>query len=76
MIELITQLEEELEIQKKQYLDKSADKIKRYLKQELAEKYYGEKGRAKYALEDDPQIDKAIDVIVNHAEYKKILVVH
>jgi len=41
----------------------------------LTEKYYGTKDKIKYSLNQDEQLDEAIDVVLNKGEYKKILAI-
>ena len=76
MLELIAQLEQKLLLEKEDYLDSCGIQIKKLLKLELAEKYFGRKGSYKYSVQDDAQISGAIEVLQNHSEYNKILAVN
>ena len=76
LLKLIDQLQSKLESEKDHYLNENKDSIKRYLKLELAEKYFGRKGRYKYSIEHDPQVKGAVAVLANQSEYKKILAVN
>lgn len=49
------------------------DEIKNILEMEIATRYYYQKGKIKAALEEDPEIDKAIEILNNKTEYNKIL---
>jgi len=73
---LLDKIETKLEAENANYLTEYRDQIKRYLKLELAEKYYGRKGYSKYSVENDPQITTAISVLNNHTKYNKILAVN
>ena len=49
--------------------------IKRALRIELSDKYFSPSERIKYSLEDDIQLQEAINVLANESEYKKILAI-
>jgi len=76
MLDLITQLEQKLLLEKENYLNNCGLQIKKFLKLELAEKYFGRKGSYKYSVEDDAQVAGAIEVLQNRSEYNKILAVN
>ena len=76
MLALIDKLKLKMELEKDQYLIDEKQNIKRYLKLELAEKYFGRKGRYKYSIENDTQVLGAINVLANQTEYKRILAVN
>jgi len=76
ILALIDELQTQMESKKNQYLTDDKENIKRYLKLELAEKYYGRKGRYKYSIENDSQVQGAINVLANQSEYKRILAVN
>ncbi len=50
-------------------------RIKKLLRLELAEKYYGQKKRTAYALETDAQAWKAVDILNDMNNYHKILAI-
>jgi carboxyl-terminal processing protease len=54
-------------------LDKNKAEIKEILGMELINRYYYQKGVAEFALRYDTEVQKAINVLSNPAEYKKIL---
>ena len=76
LLELIDELQIKMESEKGHYLIEERENIKRYLKLELAEKYFGRKGRYKYLIENDSQVHGAINVLANQSEYRKILAVN
>lgn len=76
LLKLVNDLEIKLAGEKGSYLDESKEQLKKYIKLELAEKYLGRKGRTKYAIDQDGQIAKAMEVLKNQAEYNKILAVN
>ncbi len=76
MSDLIAQLEQKLMLEKEDYLKNCGMQIKKFLKLELAEKYFGRKGSYKYTIENDAQVSGALDVLKNHSEYNKILAVN
>jgi carboxyl-terminal processing protease len=76
LLAMLNKIEATFEAEKGEYFSKSREQIKRYLKLELAEKYFGHKGFAKYSIENDPQISNAINVLKNQTKYKKILAVN
>jgi carboxyl-terminal processing protease len=76
MLALIDQLQAKMESEKDQYLIDDKENIKRYLRLELAEKYFGRKGRYKYSVAHDPQVQGAIGVLANKSEYNRILAVN
>ncbi len=49
------------------------DQIKLVLKDEIVGRYYYQKGRIVAALQDDPEIDKAVEVLLGNATYLAIL---
>ena len=49
--------------------------IKLRLFAELTEKYYGNREKIGYSLDQDEQLHEAIDVVLNEGEYKKILAI-
>ena len=49
------------------------DQIKSLLEEEIATRYYLEKGAVEVGFKSDPEVTKAIEVLSNTATYKKIL---
>ncbi len=49
------------------------DQIKQLLEQEIASRYYLEKGSVEVAFKNDPDVKKAIEAMNNQAQYKKVL---
>jgi len=47
--------------------------IKELLNEEIVSRYYFQKGRIKFALSNDLEVKKAIEILQNQEEYKKIL---
>jgi carboxyl-terminal processing protease len=66
-------LEEKINALKEKDLTKFKDDIKGLLEQEIITRYYLQKGLIEVTFPDDPDIQKAIQVLNNPAEYKKIL---
>lgn len=52
---------------------KFKDEIKGLLKSEIVSRYYYQKGRTEVALENDTELDRAVEILNNTKEYKKIL---
>lgn len=52
---------------------KFKDEIKELLKSEIVSRYYYQKGRTEVALENDTELDRAVEILNNTKEYKKIL---
>ncbi|KAA3615107.1 MAG: S41 family peptidase [Calditrichaeota bacterium] len=76
MLALIDQLEQKLISEKEIYLSTCDRQIKKFLKMELAEKYFGRRGSYKYSVDDDAQVNNAVEVLKNQSEYNKILAVN
>lgn len=49
------------------------DQIKLFLEEEIASRYYYERGVVEVGFKHDTEVKKAVDVLQNQAEYKKIL---
>lgn len=62
-------LSNSIEQRKKEEFNIHLDFIKRRLHQELAAKLYGAKGEVDAALDDDPILQTALEVVVNPEEY-------
>jgi len=58
---------------KKDDLTKNKAEIKALLEEEIASRYYYQKGRIMAALKDDPEIISALDVLTSGTKYKEIL---
>ena len=54
-------------------LDRFAKDIKPLLAEEIVKRYYFEKGSVQETLKDDADLKKALEVLQNQTEYKKIL---
>lgn len=66
-------LEQRFKAEKEGDLQKHREGVSLLLKREILNRYYYEKGRIEGTLPHDPQISKAIDLLLNQNEYKKIL---
>jgi carboxyl-terminal processing protease len=75
MLALIGELEQKLLSEKENYLANCDAQIKKFLRLELAEKYFGRKGNYQYSIDDDAQVANAIKVLKNQSQYNKILAV-
>ncbi len=75
MLALLGDLEQKLLSEKENYLASCDTQIKKFLKLELAEKYFGRKGNYQYSIDDDAQVASAIEVLKNQSQYNKILAV-
>jgi carboxyl-terminal processing protease len=69
----IQQLEQRLANNRKNDLNLHKDQIKRLLEEQIASRYYLERGPVEVSLKYDEEIRKAIAVLNNPAQYKKIL---
>ncbi|MDY5969913.1 MAG: peptidase S41, partial [Bacteroidales bacterium] len=69
----LTTLEESLKSDKERDLDKFRPTIAKMLKSELLGRYYFQKGQIEGMLESDPDIQKAVDILSDRLQYKKIL---
>jgi carboxyl-terminal processing protease len=49
------------------------DQIKPLLEEEIVSRYYFEKGAVENRLKNDQEVKKAMEVLRNQAEYKRIL---
>ena len=56
-------------------LDRFAKDIKPLIAEEIVKRYYFEKGAVKETLKDDADLKKALEVLQNPEEYKKVLTV-
>ena len=69
----IADLEKKLQSDKSVDLDKNKDEICQLLESEILTRYYFEKGRIEGMLKHDKTLAKAIEVLSDKAQYKKIL---
>lgn len=69
----LTSLEDKIRMLKEKDLMKFKSDIKALLEQEIITRYYLQKGLIEVTFPDDPDIQKAIEVLQNPVEYKKIL---
>jgi len=68
-----TALEAKLSHDKSQDLQKHRDEIKHFLENEIVSRYYFLRGRIEQGLRGDKELEKAVSVLGQPAEYKKIL---
>lgn len=54
-------------------LTKHKDEIMKLLSEEITSRYYYQTGRVQMSLKNDKEVDKAIAVLTNPTEYKKLL---
>ena len=66
-------LHEKLVHDKNKDLQKYKDEIKQLIAEEIASRYYYQEGRIQVSLRDDPELEKAIEVLNNHEKYMSIL---
>ena len=73
LIAEIDALEEKANNMKQNDLIRHKDQIKAYLEQEIIGRYYYQSGKIRQSLENDPALDKAIEMLNNKTAYQKIL---
>ncbi len=66
-------LSEKLILDKSSDLMKFKDEIKEILENEIISRYYYQKGRIQASLNNDPTVNKAIEILSNQETYKSIL---
>ncbi len=71
--DLIIELKEKIAVEKQRDFELHGKFIKSLLKEEIASRYYFQKGRIQASLESDPDLEKAIEVLRNPALYSSIL---
>ena len=54
-------------------MDKHQKNIRKLMANEVVKRYYYEAGAVEEAIKDDEDIEKALEVLHNESEYKKIL---
>lgn len=69
----ITDLEKKLQSDKSVDLDKNRDEISQLIEAEILTRYYYEKGRTEGMLKYDKTLAKAIEILSDKSQYKKIL---
>ncbi|MBX2845819.1 MAG: S41 family peptidase, partial [Saprospiraceae bacterium] len=70
---MITALEDKLSAAKANDLDKYKDEILFLLEREIAGRYYYRAGREENSLDNDKEVQKALDVLANSTQYASIL---
>ena len=70
---ILDQAKAKIEEEKANDLVNNRKEIEELLKIEIAGRYYYQKGKIIATLADDPELEKAIEVILNQEEYKNIL---
>lgn len=66
-------LEKKLKEDKEKDLQKHKKEIKAYLEQEIAARYYFRKGRIQNTLDNDPEIEAAVNLLNDKSKYDEIL---
>jgi carboxyl-terminal processing protease len=69
----LDQLQATIEANKKNELNLYKDQIKKLLEEDISSRYYLEKGSVEVGFKYDMEIKKASDILLNEAQYKKIL---
>ena len=69
----ISALRKTIEDDKKEHMDRYEDEIVRAIEMDIAGRYYYENGKTRQRLKYDPELQKAIELIGDQQEYKKIL---
>ncbi|HHS96053.1 MAG TPA: S41 family peptidase, partial [Phaeodactylibacter sp.] len=69
----IADLKNKIHEEKKSELHKNKEHIIDLIEKEIASRYYFQKGKIKMSLKNDLEIEKAIEVLSNANEYKKML---
>lgn len=70
---VITAVEEQIKQDKAKDLTKYKPEIKRLLEQEIASRYGYEKARIANGLRNDPDVSKAVEILIDNSKYKSIL---
>lgn len=70
---VITDLEAQIKHDKSKDLDKFKSEIERILSEEIVSRYNYQEGRIANSLLDDKDVEKAIQVLTDQAQYKSIL---
>lgn len=69
----LAELEERFKKDKADDLTKYRKEISELLKSEILSRYYYQKGRVEGSLRDDKDVRKAVEILADKAEYKRIL---
>jgi hypothetical protein len=69
----IDQLQRSLGLIKEEMFQKSQDDIRAFLRRELASKYFGIMREVEIEIEDDPVVNKAIELLTDAELYTSIL---
>ncbi|MDP2722350.1 MAG: S41 family peptidase [Bacteroidales bacterium] len=69
----LTSLKELIREEKKKDIDKHRSEIEEMIRVEIITRYYYQKGKIEAALENDPAIKDAVDILDNKAVYDSIL---
>jgi carboxyl-terminal processing protease len=69
----LDQIQSTIEASKKNELTLYKDQIKRLLEEDIASRYYLEKGSVEVGFKYDMEIKKASEVLLNTAQYRKLL---
>ena len=70
---ILDQAVAKIEEEKAKDLINNREEIEQLLKYEIVSRYYYQKGRIISTLEDDPELKRAMDLIMNQEEYNNIL---
>ena len=68
-----TALEAKIKHTKEQDLEEFQKEVKELLKGEILSRYYHQKGRIQAMLEDDQDVNKALEILADTEEYQRIL---
>jgi len=69
----VTEALSAIQLYKEQELKETLPEINRILEEEIASRYYFEKGRVAVSLRNDPEVTRAAQVLKDQSEYKRIL---
>lgn len=73
VIDKLNSLEKELKVIDSEMADVKKDEISIFLKIELASRFFGSEGRIKVSLDDDKQLQSALNLLQNEVAFNKIL---
>lgn len=73
VIDKLNSLEKELKVIDSEMADVKKDEISIFLKIELASRFFGSEGRIKVSLDDDKQLQTALNLLQNEVAFNKIL---
>ncbi len=71
--EEFTRLQKKLSLEKEQDLTKYKKEICTILRSEIVSRYYYQKGQIEVMLSDDPELQKAVEILHESRKYKEIL---